>query len=151
MFFSTAGVTSKTVLVTPFLVDSLVSNVCPSRTGGNCFILVGFVRELCKIVPPVRSMVRVFSRFRGRMYRALLAGSFRSRCVNPSQPLRIPITSHPISAPRSTTDLITEFSPGTSPPPVSMPVRFVVMYDSLIKVGDNFCSCQNLYSTHQVA
>src|SRR6266850_4975808 len=92
MFFSTAGVTSKTVLMTPFLVDSLVSNFCPSRTGGNFFILVGFVRELCKSVPPVRSIVRVFSRFRGRMYCALLAGSFRSRCVNPSQPLRIPIT-----------------------------------------------------------
>ena len=100
MFFSTAGVTSKTVLVTPFLVDSLASNFCPFRTGGSFFIFVGLVRELCRKVPPVRSMVRVLSRFRGRMYRVLLAGSFRSTWVNPSQPRRIPMTSHPISAPR---------------------------------------------------
>ena len=73
---------------------------CPCRTGGNFFILMGLVRELCRMVPPVRSMVRVFSRCRGRMYRALLAELFRSTCVNFSQPRRIPVTSHPSSAPR---------------------------------------------------
>ena len=73
MFLSTAGVTSNTVLVTPFLVDSLASNFCPSRAGGTLFILAGLVRELCRKVPPVRSMVRVLSRFRGRMYLVLLA------------------------------------------------------------------------------
>src|SRR5579862_9758187 len=123
-FFSTAGVTSYTVLVTPPLVDSFFVNVCPSNTGGSFFIFVGLVREVCRYVPPVRSIVRVFSRFSGWIYRARLAGSFRSTCVNPSQPRRMPITSYPISDPRYTTDLITEFKPGTSPPPVRMPIRF---------------------------
>ena len=67
MFFSTAGVTSNTVLVTPFLVASLLANCCPARTGGSLAILVGLVRELCRYVPPVRSMVRVFSRLSGRI------------------------------------------------------------------------------------
>ena len=67
MFFSTAGVTSNAVQVTSFSADSFASNFCACRTEGRFFILVGLVRELCKRVPPVRSMVRVFSRFRGRM------------------------------------------------------------------------------------
>src|SRR3974390_2105319 len=130
MFFRTAGVTSYTVLVMPFLVDSLLANFCPASTGGNLAILVGLVRELCRYVPPVRSMVRVFSRLSGWMYRPRLAGSFRSTCVSPSHPRRMPMTSHPISAPRYTTDLITELSPGTSPPPVRIPIRFAVMYSA---------------------
>ena len=48
MFFSTAGVTSYTVLVSPFLVDCLLAKVCPASTGGSFFILVGLVRELCR-------------------------------------------------------------------------------------------------------
>ena len=53
--------------VTPFLVVSDVGNDLPSSPGGSFFIFAGFVRELCRYVPPVRSMVRVFSRFRGRI------------------------------------------------------------------------------------
>ena len=65
MFLRTALVTSKTVEVTPFLVDSLAGKPWPSSTGGSFFIFEGLVRELCRYVPPVRSMVRVFSRFSG--------------------------------------------------------------------------------------
>ena len=36
------------------------------RLGGSFFILAGLVRELCRKVPPVRSMVRVISRFSGK-------------------------------------------------------------------------------------
>src|SRR3982750_1417333 len=115
MFFRTAGVMSYTVEVTPFLVVWSCGKVCPSRTGGSFFIFDGLVRELCRYVPPVRSMVLVFSRFRGRMYRERLAGSSRLTCVKPSQPRRIPITSQLISLPRYTTVLITLFNPGTSP------------------------------------
>ena len=100
MFFLTALVTSNVLVVTPFLVDSAVGNSWPSRTGGSFFILEGLVRELCSQVPPVRSMVRVFSRFSGRMYRVRLAGSCKLTCVRPSQPRRMPITSQPISLPR---------------------------------------------------
>src|SRR4030095_16144147 len=32
---------------------------------------------------------------------------------------------------------MTEFSPGTSPPPVSMPIRFFAMYDSLRSANQN--------------
>src|SRR3989441_10354411 len=48
-------------------------------------------------------------------------------CVRPSQPLRMPITLQPISVARYTTDLMTEFRPGTSPPPVRIPIRFIAM------------------------
>ena len=36
------------------------------ENGGSFFIFDGLVRELCRNVPPVRSTVRVFSRFRGQ-------------------------------------------------------------------------------------
>ena len=48
MFLRTALVTSKTVEVTPFLVDSLLGKSCPSSTGGSFFIFDGLVRELCR-------------------------------------------------------------------------------------------------------
>ena len=92
-------VMSYTVEVTPFLVNSALGNFWFATTGGTFFILAGLVRELCRNVPPVRSMVRVLSRFRGRMYRLRLAGSSRLTCVRPSQPRRMPITSQSISLP----------------------------------------------------
>src|ERR1017187_788522 len=127
MFASTPLGMSYTTEVTPFLVDSFGGNEWPSSTGGSFFIFDGLVLELCRSVPPVRSMVRVFSRLNGSRYRVRLAGSRRSTCVSPSQPRRIPITSQPISLPRYTTDLMTELRPGTSPPPVRMPIRFADM------------------------
>src|ERR1700675_3470496 len=47
-------------------------------------------------------------------------------CVKPCQPLRMPITCLPISLARYTADLMTELSPGTSPPPVRMPILFLL-------------------------
>src|SRR2546422_11517293 len=51
-------------------------------------------------------------------------------CVRRSQPLRMPITLQPISVARYTTDLMTEFRPGTSPPPVRTPMVFPVAITS---------------------
>src|SRR5262245_14323796 len=72
-------------------------------------------------------MVRVFSRVNGSTYRPRLTGSGRSTWVNASQPRRSPTTEYPSSALRYTTDLITELRPGTSPPPVRIPIRFAAM------------------------
>ena len=69
MFFSTPGVTSNVVLVTPFFVNSLASNFWPCKAGGSFFILVGFVRELCKKVPAFRSVIRLAGTKRGDGYR----------------------------------------------------------------------------------
>jgi hypothetical protein len=62
-----------------------------------------------------------------------------------------PITSHPISAPRYTTDLMTEFNPGTSPPPVSMPMRFFAMNDSLLRISiKDQCRISVILLSHRV-
>ena len=100
MFFNTCGLRSYTVVVMPSLVDCEDSNVWPCRKSGITFILAGLVRLLCRNVPPVRSTVRVFSRFSGITYLARLAGSSRFKCVKPSQPRRMPITSQSFSDPR---------------------------------------------------
>src|SRR5277367_765464 len=80
-------------------------------------------------------MVRVFSRFSGQMYFSRLSGSSRTRCVNPSHPRRMPITSQLFSVARYTTLLITELSPGTSPPPVRMPILRRAMKLQFIEFG----------------
>src|SRR3954454_12621054 len=59
------------------------------------------------------------------MYLALLAGSSRFTWVRPSQPRRIPMTCMSCSLARYTTFLMTAFRPGTSPPPVKIPMRLV--------------------------
>ena len=56
-------------------------------------------------------------------------------CVKPSQPRRMPITSRPISFERYTTLLMTGFSPGTSPPPVKIPIRFFAPIDPYLPLG----------------
>src|ERR1700685_613466 len=47
--------------------------------------------------------------------------------VRPPQPFRMPITCFRISLPPYTTDLITGFNPGTSPPPVRIPILSFVL------------------------
>src|ERR1700757_3211199 len=53
-------------------------------------------------------------------------------CVKPFQPLRMPITVRPISVARYTTDLITEFKPGTSPPPVKTAMLVLAVMNQLL-------------------
>src|SRR5260370_21910240 len=72
-------------------------------------------------------MVLVFKRVSGSTYRSLLFSSSTFKCVRPCQPRRRPNTSQLFSVARYVTSLITELRPGTSPPPVSMPIRLVDM------------------------
>src|SRR6267154_2930655 len=73
-------------------------------------------------------MVLVFRRVSGSTYCSLLFSSSRFKCVRPFHPRRRPITSQLFSVARYVTSLITELRPGTSPPPVSMPIRLVAMW-----------------------
>src|SRR5690349_20013443 len=67
-------------------------------------------------------MVRVLRRSSGWMYSPSTSEPTRT-CVNPSQPRRMPTTVWPLTVDRYTRLLMTELSPGTSPPPVRMPTR----------------------------
>ena len=118
-FLSTWSVRSKVMPPLP----SVAVTVWPCRCEGRWRTLEGPTRVECSTVPPVRSMVRVFSRFSGMTYLAVLAGSSRLTWVRPSKPRRMPTVSAPFSHARCTTLLMTEFNPGTSPPPVRMPIR----------------------------
>src|SRR5258708_28200590 len=73
-------------------------------------------------------MVSVFKRVSGSTYRSRLFGSSKFKCVSPCHPRRRPNTSQLFSVARYVTSLITELRPGTSPPPVSMPIRLVAMW-----------------------
>src|ERR1035438_7794176 len=57
----------------------------------------------------------------------------------------MPTTSEPASLARYTTDLITEFSPGTSPPPVRIPMRFANMKMLLRRMSSASGSQSSLY------
>src|SRR5258706_15109306 len=72
-------------------------------------------------------MVLVFRRVSGSTYCSFLFSSSRFKCVRPFHPRRRPITSQLFSVARYVTSLITELRPGTSPPPVSMPMRLVAI------------------------
>jgi hypothetical protein len=47
----------------------------------------------------------------------------------------MPITLRPISVARYTTDLITEFKPGTSPPPVKTAILVLAVMNQLLLMG----------------
>ena len=69
----------------------------PARWAGSFWILEGLVRLVCSMVPPRRSIVRVFSRFSCTTYCDRLVGSLKFRCVSASQPRRRPKISMPFS------------------------------------------------------
>src|SRR5687767_12630103 len=75
------------------------------------------------MVPPIRSMPRTPSRVSGRLFAAMLAGSAGSIARTPSQPRRKPITSQPSASAERVIERMQGLSPGTSPPPVSRPIR----------------------------
>ena len=89
---------------------------------------LGFVRDVCRNVPPVRSIVRTVAGVSVWNHRAADAGSSRSCCRSPAQPRRRPTTSCPSCATRLTTALMHGLSPGTSPPPVRIPIRMTRSY-----------------------
>ena len=102
-----------------FLGVSVTGNVLPSRTGGSFFIFPGLVRELW-IFTAVRSMASVqrqnVARTAGRIFEIDMRQAF------PAAPDTDHLTIE--LAARYTTVLMTEFNPGTSPPPVRIPMRF---------------------------
>ena len=85
--------------------------------------LAGLMREVCRMVPPVRSMVRTESRVRGMVHSPSALGSSGLICTTLNQPRRRPTTSMSCCSARLTTALIATFRPGTSPPPVRIPIR----------------------------
>src|SRR5512139_961258 len=74
------------------------------------------------MVPPIRSIPRTLSRVRGRLFAAIEAGSPGSISRKPCQPRRNPITSQPRSSADKVTERMQGFNPGTSPPPVRIPI-----------------------------
>ena len=67
-----------------------------------------------RIVPPRWPIPRTESRVRVTHW---------SSPNKPANPLRIPMTSHPLPVADSTAARITALSPGASPPPVEIPIR----------------------------
>ena len=89
MVSSTWSVRSKT----PSAVSLPASDALSIQAGSAAArILRGFVREEWRIVPPVRSIVRVLLRSRIRTYSGSRSGP-RRWWVSPSQPRRMPMTS----------------------------------------------------------
>src|SRR5262245_36173043 len=86
----------------------------PDRPPAAALSASGLVRELPSIVPP-----------RGRIPRtACTSSGIVSPSSGPRHPSRNPVNSYPYSCvPRRTSALMTAFSPGQSPPPVSTPTR----------------------------
>src|SRR5690349_6071618 len=68
-------------------------------------------------------MPRTLSRESGRLLAANDAGSLGSISSKPCHPRRKPTTSQPRSSALSVTDRMQALRPGTSPPPVRMPIR----------------------------
>src|SRR5688572_22281721 len=75
------------------------------------------------MVPPSRSMPRTPSRVRGKLLAATLAGSPGSMSSTPCQPRRKPVTSQPRSSADRVIERMQALRPGTSPPPVRIPIR----------------------------
>src|SRR5699024_1056745 len=105
-----------------------------ARKSGTSAVLTlpGLVRELCRKVPPLRSTARTAVGLSGTRLAATDSGSSGFVVNRPPHPRRMPTTSCPSSWTRLTTALMQGFSPGTSPPPVSMPMRISV---SLLATG----------------
>ena len=60
---------------------------------------------------------------RGTRFSAIEVGSSGLVAISPPHPRRMPTTVWPASATRLTAALMLGLSPGTSPPPVRMPMR----------------------------
>ncbi len=113
MFLSTSSVTSLTFSL-------YLSRRC-SGTRSN-LTLLGFVREVCRNVPPVRPARLTISSVNGWKLLLLSASFSRMVSTSPAQPRRMPITLYPSRIARMVTARIAGLSPGTSPPPVRIPI-----------------------------
>ena len=104
----------------PLVVGTLSSCLIKSGTWSGA-ILLGFVRDVWRTVPPVLSMVRTFSTVRSIVDRDIVEGSSGLIDKRPSHPRRMPIMRISWLSACETTALMATLRPGTSPPPVSIP------------------------------
>ncbi len=101
----------------PLARPARCAGTSPGRTR------LGFVRDVWRNVPPVRSIVRTTDGVSGWNHSDADVGSSGSWWSSAAHPRRSPTTSWPSCATRLTTDLMHGLSPGTSPPPVRIPIR----------------------------
>jgi hypothetical protein len=83
---------------------------------------LGRVRDECKNVPPVRPALSTMSSVRTIKQALLSAFLSRISSVIPAHPRRSPITLYPSLFARIVTARMAGFKPGTSPPPVRIPM-----------------------------
>jgi len=106
----------------------MASTLSASSASRTCLVrspsrqVRGSSRDVCNIVPPIRSMLLTAARFSGTLFSATDAASVGSRAKTPSHPRLSPITSHPRSSAESVMARMHALSPGTSPPPVKTPI-----------------------------
>ncbi len=111
----------------PFSSMECPYSVFFKKSGTSAFrTLWGFVLEVCKNVPPVRSMVLTSLKFSFVIYFSWVEGSSKSYQSKPPHPRRMPNISYSSSSAFVTTSFIAGFKPGTSPPPVSSPILFFI-------------------------
>ena len=82
----------------------------------------GLVRDVCRNVPPVRPARLTASSVSSTTCAPLSASGSGIRSTSPAQPRRMPSTRYPSRRARTVTARIAGLSPGTSPPPVRMPM-----------------------------
>ena len=112
-FFNTSG------------VKSLISSVYLSCRCLGTFAFGtwdALVLDVCRNVPPVRPALFTISSVNSKKLPELSYCGSRTMSIKPPQPLLIPITLYPSRKARIVTALIAGFKPGTSPPPVRIPM-----------------------------
>ena len=95
-----------------------------ARNAGTSsgFTLAGFIRDVCRNVPPLRSTVRTWLAPSGSKL-SLERGGIVGVCrTSPCQPRRMPTISWLSSCANMTAALMHALRPGTSPPPVRIPI-----------------------------
>jgi hypothetical protein len=83
---------------------------------------LGRVRDECRNVPPVRPARFTISSDSSWTFPRLSASLSGTRSTRPAQPRRIPSTRYPSRSARIVMARMAGFSPGTSPPPVRIPI-----------------------------
>src|ERR1022692_2098121 len=118
-FLSTSGVRS--------FFSALYAS-CRCAGTADFFTLLGLVRELCRKVPPVRPLLLTVSSDSTWKLSLLSYSLSRTMSTSPAHPRRRPITWYLSRSALMVTARIAGFKPGTSPPPVRIPITpFVVL------------------------
>ena len=95
---------------------------------------------------PERSIVRTAAGSSDTTFAATLTGSSGSTCSRPPHPRRMPTISWPAdAAARSTTALMLAFRPGTSPPPVRIPM----LHGCSLRAGVHRARANRFHADHE--